>query len=83
MSESHHRWLQNRIRQESTDSTNMVCSILDGAGLVGYFGKFTDSVIEDIRKRPEVKSVGPNQVVRIANQCRKGDVRTKKRFKRS
>lgn len=86
ISKSHHRWLNDRIRQEGKGTKNKVRSIFDIPGFIGYYGDFSDSVIQDIRNRPEVDYVRQNRIISLSKSEMEGvstERRSKTRTRRS
>lgn len=57
----HSVWLTALLSESTCDS--QVQHTFDVEGLHGYSGRFSEQVIEQIRSRPEVKYVEPDQVV--------------------
>jgi cerevisin len=59
----HDIWLNAMILEDGGSDDSMVEHKFDVDGLQGYTGKFTDGLIREIRKRPEVKYVEPDQLM--------------------
>ena len=62
---NHELWLTTLLK-ESTDlavGDSEVEHYFDIEGLFGYTGKFNDKVLNEIRKRPEVEYVEPDQIM--------------------
>lgn len=52
---NHQMWLKQRLAQENDKNFNRVLKIRKSKWYFGYTGRFSFTVLEDIRERPEVK----------------------------
>lgn len=62
MQEQHQSWLVNMLAGEGSDDSSVEHQFSLG-GVIGYTGKFSDKIIENIRKRKEVAFVEPDQIM--------------------
>ncbi|ESK97252.1 serine-type endopeptidase [Moniliophthora roreri MCA 2997] len=65
--DNHMNFLQSAHYADALDAEESgLTQVYSGDHIKGYAGRFTESVIEQIRDRPEVEYVEPDQVVKIS-----------------
>lgn len=67
VSAMHQEWLNEVMGGLSADS-GKVLHVYDLPQMSGYSGDFTDAMLDEIRRRPEVEYVEPDQVVHVSDE---------------